>query len=236
MNKENFVGFLPFYLLVFLLFIGIAKSGSQVVTTIAENAPVKRAHCIIVDAGHGGEDGGAISCTGIPESQINLEIALKLDPLLQFLGYDTLAIRKSDTSVYTEGSTIAQKKVSDLKERVRIVGSREGAVLVSIHQNTFSDSRYAGAQVFYARSSESKELAQKLQTELVAALNRGSNRKCKSSESVYLMQNISCTGVLIECGFLSNPREEANLRDPSYQKKLCCVIASTLSSHLSDPA
>lgn len=232
MNKENYVGFLPFYLLVFLIFIGIAKSGSQVVTTIAENTPVRRGSCIIIDAGHGGEDGGATSCTGMLESQINLEIALKLDDLLQFLGLETQPIRKTDTSVYTEGSTIAQKKVSDLKERVRIANSREGAVLISIHQNIFADSRYDGAQVFYAKTSESKRLAEDLQKNLVSTVNRGSNRKCKLADSVYLMQNISCTGVLIECGFLSNPREEADLRDPAYQKKLCCVIASTVSSYL----
>lgn len=233
MHKENYVAFLPFYLLVFLLFIGIAQSGSRVVSTVAEHKPVKRYNCLVIDAGHGGEDGGATSCTGVLESQINLEIALRLEDLCQFLGYKTLSIRKTDTSVYTEGTTIAQKKVSDLKERVRIVNGREGALLISIHQNIFADSRYAGAQVFYAKSADSKLLAQQLQANLVSTLNKGSNRKCKPSDSVYLMQHINCTGVLVECGFLSNPQEEAKLRDPVYQQKLCCVIAATVSGSLS---
>lgn len=236
MNRENFIAFLPFYLLVFLLFIGSAKSGSQVVSTVAESAPVGREHCIIVDAGHGGEDGGATSCTGVLESQINLEISLKLEDLLRFLGYDTLAIRRSDTAVYTEGATIAQKKVSDLKERVRVVNGREGAVLISIHQNTFPDSRYGGAQVFYGKEGNSTALAKALQDSLVATLNKGSNRKCKPADTVYLMQHINCTGVLVECGFLSNPQEEAMLRSSEYQRKLCCVIAATVAMSLQQTA
>ena len=142
--------------------------------------------------------------------------------------------RTSDVSIYTAGDTIARKKISDLKERVRIVNETPGAVFISIHQNQFSDSRYSGAQVFYAKTDGSKELGQKLQSELVTALNPGSNRKSKPISGVYLMENIQCTGVLIECGFLSNPREEAKLRDAGYQKRLCCVIGATLSQQLSN--
>ena len=157
-----------------------------------------------------------------------------MDDLLHLLGYRTRKTRTSDVSIYTTGSTIAQKKVSDLKERVRIVNETENALLLSIHQNQFSDSRYSGAQVFYAKTTGSKELGQKLQTELVSALNPGSNRKSKPVSGVYLLENISCTGVLIECGFLSNPQEEARLRDEDYQKALCCVIAASLHQYLSN--
>jgi len=120
--------------------------------------------------------------------------------------------------------------VSDLKERVRIVNSMKNAVLISIHQNTFSDSKYAGAQVFYSNSPESKQLASTLQSSFTATINPGSNRKCKEAKGVYLMQNIACPGLLIECGFISNPAEEANLRSDDYQKKICCVIASVIST------
>ena len=88
--------------------------------------------------------------------------------------------------------------------------------------------------MFYARTDGSKELGQLLQTKLVEVLNPGSNRKCKPISGVYLMENIHCTGVLIECGFLSNPGEEARLRDSEYQKKLCCVIAAVIGQHLSN--
>ena len=177
-------------------------------------------------------DGGATSCTGVLESQINLEIALRLNDLLHLLGCDTVMIRTTDTSVYIEGTTIAAKKVSDLKERVRIVNGTENAVLVSIHQNTFSDSRYSGAQVFYGGANNSRDLARALQSAFSQSVNPGSSRKCKKADSVYLMQNISCTGILVECGFLSNPREEALLRSPEYQQKLCCVIGSALTVFL----
>ena len=138
-------------------------------------------------------------------------------------------IRTTDTSVYTKGETIAQKKASDLKERVRIVNETGNALLLSIHQNNFPDSRYSGAQVFYAGTQGSEALAKKLQQNLV---NPGSNRKSKKSDGVYIMEHIDCTGVLIECGFLSNAAEEARLRSPEYQKKLCCVIAATVREYL----
>lgn len=229
MKRSDYLGMVPFYLLAVILVIGFAWLGSDTVTTAVQTSPVEREHRVVIDAGHGGIDGGATSCTGILESAVNLEIALRLNDLLHLLGYDTVMIRTTDTSIYTEGSTIAAQKVSDLKERVRIVNSTENAILISIHQNTFSDSRYGGAQVFYAATQGSQELAGILQEGFVSAVNPGSVRKSKKADSVYLMQNIDCTGVLVECGFLSNPEEEAKLRSAEYQQKLCCVIASSLS-------
>jgi N-acetylmuramoyl-L-alanine amidase len=140
--------------------------------------------------------------------------------MLHFLGYETKMTRSTDISIYTEGETIAQKKLSDLKARVRICEETDGAVLLSIHQNTFSDSRYFGAQVFYSNSEGSETLAKMLQASL-------GERSAKRAEGVYLMEHISCTGVLIECGFLSNWEEEAKLRSPEYQKRLACIIAAT---------
>ena len=232
MKRNNWVGFLPFYLLVAIIFIAVAAGGDRAVTTMKQNSAVTRKHTIVIDAGHGGVDGGATSCTGVLESNINLEIALRLDDLLHLLGYDTVMIRRTDTSVYTEGNTIAAQKVSDLKERVRIINTTENAVLISIHQNTFSDSKYGGAQVFYGGAAESKSLAEAMQSAFASTINPGSNRRCKKSDGIYLMQNIKCTGVLVECGFLSNPTEEAKLRSEDYQKKLCSVIAASVSVFL----
>ena len=107
-----------------------------------------------------------------------------------------------------------------------------GAVLVSIHQNTFQDSRYHGAQVFYGPSGDSEDLAKSLQQSFVRTLNPGSNRSAKKGEGIYLLQHIQQTGILIECGFLSNPEEEARLRQESYQKAVCCVIGAGLSNFL----
>ncbi len=234
MNRKNWVVFLPFYLLVTIVFIGIARGGSAAVTTISQGSPVLRNHKMIIDAGHGGIDGGATSCTGVTESTINLEIAMRLRDMAHFLGMDTVMIRETDISVYTQGNTIAAQKLSDLKERVRIVNSCENGILVSIHQNTFSDGRYSGAQVFYAENESSKNLAGALQKTLSTTINEGNRRQCKKAQGVYLMEHINATGVLIECGFLSNPVEAVNLTDAEYQKKLCSVIASCIATFLSN--
>ena len=232
MKKVNWVGLLPFYLLTVIVILALTLGGSRAVTVIGQTTPVIRYHRIVIDAGHGGIDGGATSCTGVRESKLNLEIALRLDALLHLLGMETVMIRSTDTSVYTEGDTIAAQKMSDLKERIRIVQSTENALLISIHQNTFSDARYSGAQVFYANDPESEKIANMLQQSLVEALDPGSNRKCKKASGIYLMQNIGRTGVLVECGFLSNPQEEAKLRSAEYQKKLCCVLVSGISRYV----
>ena len=222
------------YIAVIAAFLAGVLGCSRAVTVFSENRPLLRQQCIIVDPGHGGEDGGATSCTGVRESQFNLEISLRLRDLLHLLGYDTRMTRETDISIYTEGSTIAARKLSDLKNRVKSVNAAENGFLISIHQNMFTDSQYSGAQVFYAGNETSKLLAQAMQTAMVAHLNPGSRRRCKQAEGVYLMEHIQCTGVLIECGFLSNPEEEAKLRTPEYQKKICCVIVTALDEYLSN--
>lgn len=232
MKKQNL--WLVVYCMIPLLTLAAAQWGSRAVTVLAENAPIKRQCRIVIDAGHGGIDGGATSCTGRPESFFNLEIALRLQDLLHFLGHETKMIRTEDISVYTKGDTIAQKKASDLKERVRIVKDTENALLLSIHQNIFPEEKYSGAQVFYADTPGSEALAVRLQEAFQKTVNPKSNRKSKPADKIYLMEHIPCTGVLIECGFLSNMREEALLRQPGYQKQLCCVIAATLSQYLTE--
>ena len=223
-----------FYFLTILLVLFVSFGSSKAITVISENAALVREHCIIIDPGHGGEDGGATSCSGILESQFNLEISQRLNDLLQLLGFETKMIRDSDISIYTKGDSIAQKKVSDLKERVRIANEASNSLLLSIHQNNFTDSRYSGAQVFYAHNPDSKILAEALQRNFVTLLNPGSHRQEKKSTGVYLMDRVQCPAVLIECGFLSNPEEEAKLRDAEYQKKICCLIAATLSDNISN--
>lgn len=232
MKKKR--GWLIAYAVCIIGFILLLQGADRAVTTIAEKLPVPREHCIVLDAGHGGLDGGAVSCTGKLESSFNLEITLRLNDLFHLLGYDTRMIRTTDTSVYTSGETIAQKKVSDLKERVRIINETENALLLSIHQNNFSDGKYSGAQVFYSSREGSQALAEALQSAFVSTVNPGSNRRCKEASGIYIMEHIRCPGALIECGFLSNAPEESLLRSPEYQQKLCCVIAATVTGFLSN--
>lgn len=228
----HYLSLAPIYILVICFIMFAALGGSRAVTVISENAPITGRKCVIIDAGHGGEDGGTTSYNGVLESGINLEIALRLDDLMHLLGIDTVTIRRTDRSVYTQGDTIAAKKASDLRERVRIVNETKNAILISIHQNHFSDSRYSGPQVFYSAAAGSENLAKELQISLNRSLNPNGNRQAKKAEGIYLMRKINCTGVLLECGFLSNPEEEAKLRDAEYQKKLICVIAAVCSKYL----
>ena len=215
--------------MVTAVFLWLCLAGNRAVSVFSMETRRNQQSQIIIDPGHGGVDGGATSCTGKLESTYNLEISLRLRDLFHLLGNPTYMIRTTDTSVYIKGDTIAAQKMSDLKERVRIVNESENNILVSIHQNLFSDSRYSGAQVFYADTGGSRQLAETLQHSFVDTLNPGSKRKVKKAEGIYLMEHIENPGILVECGFLSNPEEENKLNDPEYQRKLCCVIATAVA-------
>ena len=186
-------------------------------------------YILVIDPGHGGVDGGAVSVTGTPESQINLEIALRLRVLSGFLGIDAVMTREEDVSIHDKSAgTIREKKVSDLKNRVKLIGSVENAFLISIHQNTFTESRYSGAQVFFSKNPLSRTAAELTQERVRSRLDAENTRMAKSvPDSVFLFSRVSCPAVLVECGFLSNPREAALLETPDYQKKLALVIAAS---------
>ena len=218
------------YFLIFSLFLVIPFTGNTALTAFSKDVTVR--NYVILDAGHGGVDGGAISCTGISESNINLEIALRLNDLMHLLGMRTIMICDDDRSVYTEGTTIATKKISDIRNRVRIVNETPNALLVSIHQNNFSDPKYSGAQGFYNNKSNSKEITLQLHSAFRENLDITNKRQPQNSSGVYLMEHINCPGVLIECGFLSNVKEEAMLRDDTYQKKICSIVATTICKYL----
>ncbi len=226
--KRKYLYWITTYILVLGGFCIISVIGSNAVTAMNQDALFDNRKCVVIDPGHGGVDGGTTSCTGVTESNLNLEVSLRLNDLLHLMGVDTKMIRTTDCSVYTEGNTIAAKKVSDLKERVRVIESTDNAILVSIHQNYFTQSQYSGAQVFCGKHNDSQILAGILQTNLIAHANPGSKRNVKKATGIYLMEHVTCPAVLVECGFLSNPKEEALLRDGTYQKKLCCIIANSL--------
>ena len=188
---------------------------------------------LVLDAGHGGEDGGAVSMTGISESQINLAITLKMDQILGLYGVAPVLLRDQDISLHDAGAaTLREKKVSDLKNRVAAIQSLENPTLLSIHQNSYPDGKYKGAQVFYAPTEQSQELAQHIQNALRGSLQPENTRECKPiPDTVYLMNHIDCQAVLIECGFLTNQAEEALLRDSGYQKKLAMTLSSAWLSY-----
>lgn len=188
---------------------------------------------VVIDAGHGGEDGGAVSVSGAVESQINLAIALRLDALLGLYGVDTVLLRSSDISLHdSDADTLREKKVSDLHNRVATIEALENPTVISIHQNTYPSERYHGAQVFYANGELSLPLAQLTQTTLREALDPENQRKPAAvAENVYLMNHISCRAILVECGFLSNPQEDLLLQSPEYQTKLAAALAGAYLSY-----
>lgn len=232
MPKRRIFLMISAYIAVFSVMFFSSISYEKAVEAIAKNILPEERHCVVIDAGHGGIDGGATSYSGVLESKINLDISNRLNDLLHLLGVDTVMVRNGDYSVYTQGQTISQQKVSDLKNRVHIANSANNAFLVSIHQNYFYDSRYYGPQIFYANTPSSAVVAEKLQKILNTTLSPDSKRTQKLATGIYLMENITCDGILIECGFLSNPEEEKKLLSPLYQKNLCCVLACILTNHL----
>lgn len=224
-----FKSLLPVYLLIMMLFAGATVFGSHAVTAVAEHRPVERSRVFVIDAGHGGEDGGTVSCTGVHESRINLEIAKKLDSLLRLLGCETVMTRQTDQALSTQGETIAARKLSDLKNRVSLVNKVDNGILVSIHQNQFSQPQYAGPQVFWGKDGQA--LGNFLQTALNEGLRPEHGRKAKKAGKIYLMEHVHTPAVLVECGFLSNPREESLLRSKSYQQKVSVVLAAALAQY-----
>jgi len=184
---------------------------------------------IVIDPGHGGEDGGAVSVDGIKESQINLDISIRLNDLLRFTGFQTLMTRSQDISISDDGlNTIRERKASDLHNRVDLINQTENALLLSIHQNSLPTSPVThGAQAFWNHQAEAETMAAVMQDSLNSAINTGNEKHPrKISDSIYLMNHISVPGILIECGFLSNAAETSMLQNSSYQVKLAAAITS----------
>lgn len=184
---------------------------------------------IIIDAGHGGFDGGTSTKDGTAEKEINLSIALYLNEYLSSFGYKTILTRESDTSLEKSGlSTIRSKKTSDIYRRMEIMENTENAIFISIHQNHYPVEKYSGIQVFYSPnfSEESSELAQNIQETVANALQPDNKRLIKEcGNSVYLMYNAVKPAVLVECGFLSNNEEAQKLKETDYQQKMAFCIA-----------
>ena len=224
---------LPVYGIAVCLILLCSLLASQSVTVLTGGFADIEAHgrpVIVLDPGHGGEDGGAVSPKGVRESDLNLSVSLRTRDLLRFLGIPVSMTRETDVSVYSpEAGTVSEKKVSDLKNRVKQVAQTPGALLVSIHQNIFPEAKYYGTQVFYAETEGSEALAKGLQARFTRELDPSNHRQAKACQNVYLLSKIQCPGVLVECGFLSNPREEALLQTEAYQKKIAAVLAAGLT-------
>lgn len=197
--------------------------------------PVSKKPVIIIDAGHGGEDGGTQSSDGTLEKNINLAISLKLEKILTRYGFETVMIRNEDKMIYDEGSaTVRSRKSSDLHNRMEIMKKYSDGIFLSIHQNHFSESKYSGAQVFYCkRTNGSFELAGHIQKSIVNTLQKENTRQIKPcTQDVYLIYNAVSTAVMVECGFLSNKAEAEKLKDNTYQYEMALAISKGIVNYL----
>lgn len=229
-TKEFLKRYAWVYLYVAAFFLGCAALVRHTVETVGNMQPFSASPVIVIDAGHGTPDGGSTGIAGTREEAVNLAIAKRLEGLLTLMGYDTSMTRTGSDCIATEGNTIRQKKQSDLRNRVSRINALPSAVVVSIHQNHFPDSRYSGPQVFYTAEAES--LSAFTQRALTEALAPGNKREPKKASGVYLMERIDHPGILVECGFLSNPEEERRLNSPEHQKKLAAILSAVLAQYV----
>ena len=207
-----------------------SKESSTRFETVTASMPT-----VIIDAGHGGEDGGAIGVDGSYEKDINLCIAKKLADLLASRGITTVMTRSEDTLLYDKNADHeGRKKALDLAQRLKIADSYEDAIFVSIHMNSFTQSKYKGLQVYYSpNNTRSATLAQEIQSLYKSRIMPENQRQIKESGGkIALLDKIQIPSVLVECGFISNPEECAKLNDDSYQNELATMICDAIYEHL----
>lgn len=218
----------------FLLIIFISSNCTVIYgkTKVYENSD----KIILIDPGHGGIDGGAKSKNGTIEKDINLAISLKLKTKLEEMGYKVAMTREDDIGLYENGKTVKNKKREDLAKRVELKKITKCDVFISIHQNMFPQSKTKGAQVWYADNEESKKLANIIQESLKKNLDENNHRLSKPACDQYkiLRDDYKGASVIVECGFLSNPEEEKNLKDDKYQIRIATAIANAVEQYYSN--
>ena len=216
-------------LVVFLLPEYPAARDGEAVSVFSESGPV-----LVIDAGHGGADGGAVAADGSVESEINLAVALRLEALASLFGVETVMTRESEDIAYPESAdTLAKMKSADQNARVSLVNSVPDGVLISIHQNYYPDSRPSGAQVLYAATDGSRELGEIAHAAITSALCPDSRRVAAPiSRDIYLMRSVHCPAILVECGFISNSAELEKLQDGAYQTKLAALLLTSYLQYM----
>lgn len=199
---------------------------------ISAFAPHNYQNTLVLDAGHGGMDGGAVAEDGTMEQDINLAIVQKCQSFSGLFGLNTMLTREDNDSLdYDPEKSIRANKIADMHARVRITNSVSNPIFVSVHLNKFSDSSYSGAQVFWSKNNpEGQLLAQQVQKTLTHGLSPARERQAKqAADGIYLMKTLTCPAIIVECGFLSHPEEARLLAQDDYQKRLAlCIIGGYL--------
>ena len=224
----RFLAFLLFLSILFALLFGIAentrkKAELDVVNKITSSPE----RTIILDAGHGGEDGGASSAEGLLEKDLNLALALTMRDILEANGIKVILTRDSDTLLYDRNVDFqGRKKMLDMAARIKIAQDCHEAVFVSLHMNTYPHPSCKGVQVWYSDNHDaSLQLAKAIHTTTQTLLQPENDRPIKrSGSSIYLLHHLECPAVLVECGFLSSPDEAALLGNESYRQQLALTL------------
>lgn len=193
----------------------------------AVNVEYNSLHVIVIDAGHGGEDGGAVA-NNVVEKNINLSISNKLRDIFISSGFNVKMTRSSDKMINESGDTLRERKVSDMKNRLKLFNESENNIVISIHQNKFTQEEYKGSQVFYSTNNkESEKLAKSIKTSIKTLIQPDNEREIKPADrNIYLLYNSKTPSVIVECGFISNIEEARLLKDSAYQNKIAFAIYS----------
>ena len=230
-------------LLILWLSIGILIGGAYIVkirnarSIHTFGSPVK-SRIIVIDAGHGGIDPGAVSPSGTREDKINLKISYKLKEHLAREGATVVMTRTSDEGLYDIGLSkgVGKMKQQDMQRRIDIIKSSNPHIVISIHLNHFSQPQYYGAQTFYMQGSEEgRRLAQCIQSQLIDILNRGNTRQIKDVNNILILKAGSAPSALVECGFLSNAEEEGLLKTDKYQSEIAYAIYCGIVDYFTGP-
>ena len=212
--------------------IQISNKEKQALTVETTSIPASD-KTIVIDAGHGSPDEGAESKTGTTEAQINLKIALKVQNLLEQTGSTVILTRSDENGIYNSNtSTIKQKKITDIKNRVKIGNESSADIFVSIHLNKIPQQQYYGWQCFFnSKNENSKILAEQLQENLNKSMQKENKRVALKLNSIYIMKNVEIPISIVECGFLSNPEEEKQLQEDEYQNRLAWGIYNGITEY-----
>lgn len=229
--------FVSCFLVVSVLLAAVATVSARIFISEAESAAAgegeKPLPVIIIDAGHGGRDGGAAADDGTLEKDLNLAVAKELRDLFEGAGYDTVMTRTEDVALGDENSS--HKKLGDLKARVELAKQYKNAIFISVHMNKFPVPKYSGLCVYFAKKTEgSAALAEDVRMVVATYLQKENGRQIKGAGSeIYVLDNAPCTAILVECGFLSNPSELALLKTEEYRKKVAACVFTATANYMS---
>ncbi len=228
-----------FFIVVFLILVTavfFVRGSNEDLAYVSALGTNEHLPILVIDPGHGGEDGGAVSREGVRESLINLDIGLKMSALAGFLGLPSTMTRETEELEYPEtANTVAKRKRHDQETRVELISTVENAVVISVHQNCFPSSKARGPQSFYSKTKTSERLGFLAQSCMDAAVYPENRRiSAPVPENIFLMRSIDCPAVLVECGFLSNHEESKLLGTDSYRLKMATALICAYSQFLDE--